>query len=155
MYSNLLTIHSLVRWLVIVSGLAAAILVLLAPGRANTARSGANAGAATASLLFTIAFDVQIVIGLLLYLRFSPTTTTAIHHMGAAMSNSVLRFWAVEHPVGMLLALALAHLARVRLARAGSDARRLRSAGLVLAIAVVVVIVSAPWPFLPYGRPLL
>jgi hypothetical protein len=149
MYATLLTIHSVVRWLVIVSALAAYVAAL---------RGAAAPGGRTARLAgFALAtfFDVQLIVGLLLYLRFSPLTTTAIHHFDRAMGNDVVRFWAVEHPVGMLAGLALVHIGNVKIRRNPADPRALRRTAIYFALALVIVLLSVPRPFMPYGRPLL
>src|SRR5512142_1042601 len=101
MYSVLLTVHSILRWLVIVAGVVAAV---------RAWRASSSTVVATASsegLIFTVFFDLQFLVGLLLYFVASPLTTAALHHLGGAMSNELLRFWAIEHPFGMIVALAL------------------------------------------------
>ena len=148
MYSVFLTTHSIVRWLVIIAGIVAAI-------RAWRASSSTVAASVSAEgLVFTVLFDIQLLLGLLLYLVFSPITTAAVHHLGGAMSNAVVRFWAVEHPFGMIVALALAHVGRARSRRAQTPPQQ-RRAATFFSLAILVVIVTTPWPFLPYGRPLI
>ena len=146
MYSACLTAHSLLRWAVVVAGLVAAARAWPAASRWRPSPWGA---------VFTVLFDVQVTLGLILYFLLSPITTTAIHRMGAVMSNDVARFWAIEHPVGMLAALALAHIGRVKARRAADDPRMRRRAAIYLTLAIAIVLFSVPWPFLPYGRPLL
>jgi hypothetical protein len=147
-YSALLTTHSILRWLVIVTG-------LLAANRAWRASSSTvAAGTSSAGLVFTVLFDLQLLIGLLLYFLASPITTAALHRFGGAMSNDVLRFWMIEHPFGMLAGFGLAHIARAKSRRAQNPAER-RRAAIYFSLAILAVIATIPWPFLPYGRPLL
>jgi hypothetical protein len=148
MYSVLLTTHSILRWLVIGAG-------LLAASRAWRALSSTSAaGTSSAGMVFTVLFDLQVLIGLLLYFLASPITTAALHRFGSAMSNDVLRFWTIEHPFGMLAGFVLAHIARAKSRRARNLAER-RRAAIYFSLAILVVIATIPWPFLPYGRPLL
>ena len=49
-----------------------------------------------------IALDLQMLLGLLLYGMLSPFTRQAMQDFGAAMRDSTLRFWAVEHLTMML-----------------------------------------------------
>ncbi len=167
MYTTLLAIHSTLRWLVLFGGFAAAALALRAAARRPAGPSVSRAGAGrpssgrpspatlgTVALLFTVVYDVQVLFGFLLFIRFSPITTTALHHMGTAMSNDVLRFWTIEHPTGMIVGLVLAHIGRAKLTRSRGDARA-RSAAIFLALAFLLVLLSIPWPFMPYGRPLI
>jgi hypothetical protein len=132
MYSLTLLLHSWLRWIVVVLGVVA------------IARAAAG-GRDRSSLLFTIAIDIQFLLGVLLYTALSPMTRSAMQNMDAAMHTPALRFWAVEHPVAMLLALVLAHVGR-------SKPRR---AVIFFTIAVLLLLVGMPWPGLPYGRPLV
>jgi hypothetical protein len=161
MYSACLTAHSILRWAVILSGLVAAVRAWQGASPRNaTGRTAAGetprppAPPSPWGAIFTVLFDVQVLLGLILYLFFSPVTTAAMHRMGAVMSNDVLRFWTIEHPVGMLAALALAHIGRAK-ARRAPDARQHRRAAIYFTLALLIVILTTPWPFLPYGRPLL
>ena len=149
MYPVLLTTHSIVRWLVIAAGVVAAVHAW----RASFWRTPARASAA--GLFFTVFFDVQLLLGLVLYFLFSPITTVAIHHVGAATSNDVTRFWLVEHPFGMTVALVLAHVGRAKSRRATEHQRERRHAAIYFTLAVLIVLVTTPWPFMAYGRPLI
>jgi hypothetical protein len=141
MYPIVLTIHSVVRWLIVALGVGAVAAALRGEGSAPARRR--------AGLAFSIALDVQLLVGLLLYLVFSPTTKAAMADMAAAMGNGGLRFWAVEHPVAMILAVAFAHLARPgRPAGVGS-----RRALFWYVLALAVILLATPWPFMPQGRP--
>ncbi len=167
MYALLLAIHSWVRWLVILAG----VYAVLDAARQVPAPMADTAGRTTAppqppsvalqavsarrlsGLLFTTVIDVQFLLGILLYGFFSPITTAAMTHFGSAMGNDVARFWAVEHPIGMIAALVLAHIGRARARRAAPGVRR---PGLLFyVLALVIVLVAIPWPSRPYGRPLL
>jgi hypothetical protein len=70
------------------------------------------------------------------------------------MGDSALRFFLVEHAFGMLLAVTLAHIGRIRIRKAADDGRRHRSAAIYFGIALVLVLLSIPWPGMPAGRPL-
>jgi hypothetical protein len=131
MHALLLFVHSLFRWVVILAGLYAAGRRDARPGR-----------------WFAISLDIQVLIGLILY-WLSPITSGAIGNMGAAMQNRVTRFWAVEHVASMILALALAHIGVAR-ARKGKG-----GAAVLFLLALLALLMGIPWPFLPYGRPLL
>jgi hypothetical protein len=67
----------------------------------------------------------------------------------------VLRFFAVEHITGMLVVVVVAHLGRVKTQRPQQASARHRAAAIWYGAAVLIALVSIPWPFLPYGRPLL
>ena len=109
---------------------------------------------ARASRLFMITLDIQLLLGLLLYLVLSPFTRQAMSDMGAAMKVSALRFFVVEHLFGMLdRGRAGARRAREDPASLG-DARRHRTALIFFTLALIAIFASIPWPGMPAGRPL-
>lgn len=146
MYGWVLALHSWIRWLVIVAGAVAVLRAFIERG--VWSRSDDRAG-----IVFTTVLDVQFVLGLLLYLWLSPIAAAARHDLGAAMGNTSLRFWVVEHPIGMIAAIAVAHIGRVRIRRA-APAAKARAARIFFSIALLLVLLSTPWPGLPYARPL-
>lgn len=147
MYSAVLLLHSWVRWLVLLAG----VIALL---RAVAAGRGWTPGDDRATLLYTVALDVQFLLGLLLYVFLSPTVSLAFQNMAAAMQTTSLRFFVVEHAIGMLLALAVAHVARIRVRRAAPEAKG-RTAAIFIGASLLLMVLAMPWPGLPYGRPLL
>jgi hypothetical protein len=149
MYFGAVAIHSLLRWLVLLAGLLAVIRSLSRRGSPWTAADNRTAQ------LFSVALDLQFVIGLLLYFGLSDITGAALGDMGGAMRNSTLRFWAIEHPFGMIIAMALVHIGRVRIRKAASDAQRHGLASMFFTLAMIVILFSIPWPGMPNGRPLL
>jgi hypothetical protein len=148
MYPFLLAVHSLLRWAVLAAG-GAAIVRALTGGRGAWTPADDRAG-----LWFVLAMDLQFVLGLLLYVGVSPITRAAFADFGGAMANSMLRFWAVEHLAGMLIAIALVHIGRVRIRKATDAARRRRLTLIFFGLALVAILASIPWPGTPAGRPL-
>ena len=150
MYSATLLIHSLLRWVVLAAGLAAAGRGIAGWGGRAWTPSDAKMG-----LFFIIALDLQFLLGLLLYVFLSPNVGLAFQNPGAAMRDPVLRFFFVEHLIGMFIAIALAHVGRARTkAAARTDTSRHRSAAVFYGIALVIILLSIPWPFMPAARPL-
>lgn len=148
MYSGTLLVHSWLRWAVVITG----VLVVL---RAIAGASGRRLWTPAddrAALWFTIALDLQLLVGLLLYFVLSPFTTDAMKDFGAAMRTPALRFWAVEHVFGMLIGIALAHVGRVRIRKAEMSRRHLVAA-IFFSIALLAILASIPWPGTPNGRP--
>lgn len=149
MYYSMLVVHSWFRWAVILLGLFA-----VARAVSGWARGAAWTPADDrAARLLTIAVDLQVLFGLLLYFVYSAFTKTALNDFGTAMGSSELRFWAVEHPFGALLGVALIHIGRGRLKKA-PEPRRHRTAAIWFGIAMIAILVSIPWPGTPHARPL-
>jgi hypothetical protein len=143
MYSLVLTLHSFLRWAVILAGVWATVSVLPSNWRYGRRPSPLP------GLVFSILLDVQLLAGLALYAVLSPVTTAALQNMGAAMKNGTWRFWAVEHPALMLLAVIFAHLGRPRRGTREANTRALLWFGLAL----LAILAATPWPFMPQGRP--
>ena len=150
MYPAVLLVHSWLRWVVL-------LLAVVAIARAF---AGARAGRPwspsddQAGRLFVISLDVQVLLGLVLYFVLSPITRAALSDFGAAMQLSTSRFWAVEHVFGMVVALLLAHRARMRV-RAIQDPRRKHMVAAVFyTLALLAMLASHPWPGTPNARPL-
>jgi hypothetical protein len=150
MYSSALWLHSLLRWAVLLTG---AVAWFRAVG-GGTARRPWTAKDELWGFLFTISLDIQLLVGLVLYFVLSPFTKIAFQDFSGAMANSSLRFWAVEHLIGMIIAIALAHVGRVKIRKAANDARRHRLATIYFGLALVAICASIPWPGMLVGRPL-
>jgi hypothetical protein len=150
MYSAALFMHSWIRWAVILAGLYAFVRAALGTSR----RSPWTPADDRAGFWFVTALDLQMVFGLILYFLLSPLTAVALHNFSGAMKDPILRFWGAEHPFGMIIGIALAHVGQVR-ARKTDSLRRHRVAAIFFGLALVVILASIPWPGSPHGRPLL
>ena len=150
LYAVVLTIHSWLRWGVLLAGLVAFIRSALGASR----RAAWTPADDRAGFWFSTVLDAQFLLGLVLYLFLSPFTRAAFGDIGQAMSNSGLRFWVVEHVFGMVVGLALVHVGRVR-ARKADSLRRHRVVAIFFGLALVAILASIPWPGMPAGRPLL
>ena len=139
MYSLFLILHSWLRWAVLAAGVVAVF------------RGGVDNH--PAGKWYTALLDAQMLIGLLLYFVLSPLTAAALEDFGAAMRAPQLRFFAVEHVFGMVVAITLAHVGRARVRKAPPE-RRARTAAIFYGLSLVALLASIPWPGLPAGRPL-
>jgi cytochrome c oxidase assembly factor CtaG len=151
MYSSALWLHSLLRWAVLLAGLVAWFRAI----GAKTAKRPWTPKDDLWGLLLTIAADLQLVVGLVLYFVLSPITKMGMQNFAAAMRIDTARFFTVEHALGMLIAIALIHVGRVKIRKAADPARKHRLAMIFFGIAMVLVIISTPWPGMPVARPLL
>jgi hypothetical protein len=150
MHTAMLFAHSWLRWVIILLG-------LLAVARAVSGRASGRpwlASDASAGRFYTIALDVQMLFGLLLYFVFSDLLTVARADMGRAMSTPAIRFWLVEHLTGMLVAIALAHVGTARVRKATDATARFTQAALFYGLSLVAVLLASPWPGLAQARPL-
>ena len=142
MYDAALHLHSWLRWLVLLVGLVAVVRAV--SGRSSGrpwSRADDGFGAAFTGLL-----DLQMLLGLIMYFALSPITMEGMRDMGAAMGNTGLRFWTIEHPFGMIVAIAVAHIGRTRIRKTTDSVRRHRTALIFFTIALIVIVITIPWP---------
>ncbi|MBI2390713.1 MAG: hypothetical protein HYV09_14075 [Deltaproteobacteria bacterium] len=150
MYSLTLTLHSHVRWLVLIAG---AIAVFVASRGWLRRQPWPTSGKVPALLVFLIAVDLQLLLGVVAYAT-SPLVGRAHAAMGAAMRDPTLRFWAVEHAFAAVIGVVLVHVGYA-LAKRGDDATaRFRRAALFSGFALLSFLVATPWPWRAVGRPL-
>src|SRR5574341_579587 len=150
MYSLALIVHSWWRWVVLALLLAATIRAI---GGRSTGRAWTGADR-RANMLAVVSLDVQMLLGLLLYLFLSPFTLDALKDFGNAMRTANLRYWAVEHVVLMMGALIIAHIGNVLTRRATTDAARHLRGAIFFGLALLLAIIGTPGPGTPNGREL-
>ena len=147
MYPVILAIHNIVRWVVLILGVIVVIRGLLGWfGKREWSTMDRKLG-----VYFTSSIDVQLLVGLVLYIFLSPLTTSAFRDFGSVMSNDGLRFFAVEHAVIMLLAVVFAHLGGVYSKRVSASKDKYKMAAIWYGLALIAVLLGMPWmrPFLP------
>ena len=148
MYPLTLVLHSWLRWVVVILGVIAVV-------RANGGRARPwTQTDSTITRVFGITVDIQFLLGLLLYAWLSPITRVAFADFGGAMRNAGLRFWAVEHLLGMVIAVALVNVGRTKIRKAVGDRRKHTLAAIYFGLGLLIMLASIPWPGMPAGRPL-
>lgn len=145
MYDFLLILHNFWRWVVIILG-AVAFGLALAGWLGNRPWGDQNRRFGT---FFTIAVDIQLLLGLLLYF-VSPLVGTALRDFGGAMSAQDIRFFALEHPFSMLLGLVFAHLGSALPRRVDDPKAKFKRAAIFFGLALLFILFATPW-----DRPLL
>lgn len=139
MYEFLKGLHNLLRWVIVVGGVWA--LILMIRGLATQARWTAREGAA--ARIFTYGLHLQLLVGLVLY----AVTPLLSGGMSARLSDRLLL---VEHGGTMLLAVIAAQLGTSLSRRATNDRAKFLRATLGYLAAAVLIVWATPW-----GRTLL
>jgi hypothetical protein len=150
MYPAVLLVHSWLRWVVLLSGLFVVIRAVSGAIRHRPWGPADDRGVR----LYSVSLDVQLLLGLVLYFLLSPITSAALSDFGAAFQSSGLRFWAVEHVFGMIVAVILTYRGKVRVRAIGDPVRKHRVAAVFFTLALVAILASIPWPGTPNARPL-
>lgn len=140
MYEVALLSHSLLRWLAIILPL----YIFFRSAVAWFQKSAPHTSDALAVKINLIVYDIQLVIGFILYGVLSPITKIAFADFKAAMKTPDLRFFAVEHVTIMIIAVVLAHLLSLLPNRKQGKQKSFLTMILSL-ILLVIVIVGTPW----------
>jgi hypothetical protein len=148
MYTTVLMLHSWIRWIALVAMIGATLAVVR--GKVQGTQSIADRW----GLFAMMALDIQLLLGLLLYLVVSPNMQEIRAHFGEAMKNPQLRFWAVEHLTAMLVAVVLVHVGRVLARKAKTPAAKRTRMLVCFGIATLAIFLGTPWPGMAAGRPL-
>jgi uncharacterized membrane protein len=69
------------------------------------------------------------------------------------MKDKFFRFFWVEHPVGMLIAIVLITLGNAMAKKIVSDTTKFKKAFWFFFIALIIILATVPWPFREIGRP--
>jgi hypothetical protein len=153
MYLFVLSVHNILRWLVIIT----AILALVRAYRGWSGKMEWLKMDDRAGILFTSMVDMQLLVGLILYLFISPITTGAFANLSIAATDRVTAYFTFEHSFAMVAAMALAHIGRAIAKKATIAQAKFRTAAIWFSFSVLVILIAIPWPFLAeeIGRPLL
>lgn len=146
LYTGLLHAHSFGRWLVL-------LLLLIAIFRSLTAGNRPyTKGDARTGLFLTIFSDLQLLIGIYLWYAGNWGLQNIQNSgMGEVMRDRYTRFFAVEHLVGMLIAIILIHIGKAQGKKAIPDRVKHRRTVIFYAIALLIILLSIPWPFREVG----
>lgn len=141
MYSVVLALHNIIRWVALILAIVAVVRSFLGWfGRREWSARDRKLGA-----YFGMAMDVQMLLGLLLYFVLSPMMRSALADFGSAMSVSDVRFFAMEHALSMFLAVVFAHMGSVFARKAESSPAKFQRAAIFYALALLLIFMAMPW----------
>ena len=144
MYSTLLALHSLWRWLVLAS-LLYSLYRAYRGWFSNTVFSKFDN-----TLRHTTATisHIQFVFGLWLYF-ISPIIDYFLHNYKAAVQQREIRFFGMEHNVMMLIAIILITIGSALTKRKPGDTGKFKTMAISFSAALLIILISIPWPFSP------
>jgi len=150
-YELFLGVHSLLRWVVLGSGVLALLRSLVGWIRGSAWEPMDE----RLGKVFLISLHVQWLLGAVLYLFLSPVTTLVFEDSAAALASKPVRYFLIAHPVMMFLAVIAGTVARVRSKKPSDPVARHRIMVIGLGIWLILTLGAIPWPGTKYGRPLL
>lgn len=153
MQTGLIHLHNLLRWIILIL-----LLVSLVKAYSGWQSKKAFSPGDKKIWLFTmISAHITLLLGLYQVLlgRYG-ILNTSLPEGTSAMKDPFYRFFWVEHPLGMVIAILLITLGHGMAKKQVSDEVKYRKAFYFFLIALIVILVSIPWPFREtIGRPLI
>jgi uncharacterized membrane protein YozB (DUF420 family) len=154
MDTGLLHLHNLLRWVIVIL-----LLVSLYKAWAGWQQKKVFSPADKKVWLFTmIAGHITLLVGLYQVLmgRFGILKGLP-EGVDSVMKNNTYRFFWVEHPITMILAIVFLTLAHGMAKKQVPDDVKYRKAFIFLLLAFILLLAGVPWPFrgAEIGRPLI
>ena len=147
----LLALHSWVRWLVLLS-LVAAIFRAWRGYRQQAKFTKTDNSLRHWTATFA---HIQLVLGILVY-SYSPLTQYFWKNKAAAIHNLPVSFFSLIHLLLMLTAIVVLTIGSALAKRKPTDAEKFKTMLLWFSIALLLIFLAIPWPFSPLAtRPLL
>ena len=104
--------------------------------------------------LFALIFShIQLLMGSVLYFLGNRGAFASLLEGASTMSNPEARFFAVEHMLAMIVAIALITVGYSRSKKQEVDKKKYASILMFYSIALLLIFVMIPWPFMKdFGR---
>jgi hypothetical protein len=142
MYNILVTTHSILRWLLVLSFIVTIFYALYS-------RYSYKSFPPTLKKLSMITFNVvnlQFVIGLILYFVSPKVILSSL-----AMKAPLTRFFLVEHVTAMLIAIVLISIGYSKTKKATTDAAKYNRLLGFYITGFLIILAAVPWPFYNLG----
>ena len=131
METGLLHLHSILRWIIL-------LFLLLALFQAFAKRPGIR----SSSLFLMICAHLMFLIGIYQLLNGRYGVLKGLPEGVELMKNSFYRFFWVEHPLMMFLAIVL-----ITIARGKAKVLNYKATSWLLLLALILILAAVPWPF--------
>ena len=135
--NTILQIHCVFRWFVL-------LCIILAMILAFYKWFGKKDFSTNDKLIYTLAaraLEIQILLGVILYILKKSWEGFS------AMDVGIMRFHALEHPLGMLIGLALISVGTAKVKKIEDHPKRHRIIAIWYTVALLIIIASIPWAF--------
>ncbi|MCO5946636.1 hypothetical protein [Mucilaginibacter flavidus] len=150
MYQILLPLHSVTRWLVLLS-----LLFAIYRGYRGWLGNKPYTTVDNAARLFAVNIaHIQLVIGLWLYF-ISPIVNYFLHNFKEAVHERQIRFFGMEHITMMAIAIVFITIGSAKAKRKPTDKDKFKTMAIWFSISLLLIFTSIPWSFSPLiSRPL-
>jgi hypothetical protein len=149
MYSFLLTVHSLFRWVV----LASLLFALFNAYRGWLSQKNFTVFDHKVIHVAAAASYIQFLIGLCLYF-VSPIVHYFYGNFSTALHERSIRFFGMEHITMMFIAVSLISASTGIIKKKTTDTAKHKTLAIFFSIALLIIFLSIPWQFSPFtSRP--
>ena len=135
MENGMLHLHNVLRWIIL-------LFLLLALFQAFAKRPGIR----SSSLFLMICAHLMFLIGIYQLLNGRYGVLKGLPEGVELMKNSFYRFFWVEHPLMMFVAIVL-----ITIARGKAKVLNYKATSWLLLIALILILAAVPWPFREVG----
>lgn len=148
----LVILHSWLRWILLILLLAS----IVKSYSGLSSKKALTAGDKKTWLFTMISAHTTLLIGLILMFFGTFGIAKGVPEGISVMKNSTYRFFWVEHPLMMIIAIVFITIARGQAKKSIPDAVKYKKAFWFFIIALLLILASIPWPFrAEIGRPLI
>ncbi len=144
MYPEALALHSLVRWLVLIS-LLFGVYRGFKGWFGNYSFSPFDNGVRKWTAIIA---QIQLVIGITLY-SISPLVRYFLHHFRTALPEREVRFFGMEHAVVMVAAIVVITIGSIKSRRKKTSREKYKTMAIWYSIGLLMILSSMPLPFSP------
>jgi chromate transport protein ChrA len=139
MQSYFLFFHSILRYFILLFAIVVVVQSLIGMlGKKNLTSTNKRM-----ALFLLICCDLQLLLGLTLY--YIKGWLGVLSAGGDVMKDPYKRFWAVEHGLGMIIAIVLVHVGYSFLKKNRSDDQKLKRLFWCSFIALSIFLTTTPW----------
>lgn len=149
MFPTLLALHSLLRWLILISIVYSIFLAYRGWFKKRRFTKHDNW-----TRIITVSFvHIQLMIGVWLY-YLSPIVDYFLKNFSTALHQTQLRFFGMEHITMMILGITMVTIGSSIARRKKADAEKFKAIAIWYSIALIIIFFSIPWEFSPFtSRP--
>ena len=146
MYTTLLSLHSVFRWLIVIG----VIYTLYRAYTGLAANKTFTSADANTRKYTVIAAHIQLLLGLALYF-LSPMVQYFMSNFSAAVKIKEMRFYGMEQSIVMILAIILITIGSAVSKKKESDRAKFKALAIWFTIALILLLLMIPWPISPFS----
>lgn len=147
MYSTLITLHSLFRWLVLVT-----LLISIYRAWKGMTTGAVFSRTDNAFRHWTATSShIQLMIGMILYFQ-SPLVDYFLKHFRIAITSMEFTFFGIIHSLLMLVAIIVITFGSALAKRKTTDREKFKTMLYWFSIALIILLIAIPWPFSPLAN---